>query len=788
MQIKRTYLLMALLGIANLLNAQIPVGSWRTHLSYGTGTCVTASDEAVYSISDGSLYAYRFDDQSVTTYSKLDGLSDVFMSIARFDFNTNKLLMGYENGNIDVLSGSNIHNIPDLKLKTITGSKIINNVRFKDNYAYMALDFGIVVLNMDRYEIKETYQLNFGGVTNAVHDLEFSGDTLFAATDLGLYYGLLTDNLIDTRNWKNYNAAPESDKPYYILGKVSDYIIGVRSDNKVRYSAYVINGLSHKRIGLYTYLNKIQTVGNVLYMYTQAAIFRYNESLSYIDQQNSYNFQDGFTSGSNSMAINDGLNLSESTIYVSDANWGLVKVDWMNQSTVLTPNGPVMNNLRRMAVAGDGLKLVHGGVTSSWNNSGTKAAVSRLSGDFWDNLSTNNTSGFKDKVDLMDIVTDPNDPEHYYTSSWGFGVFEFQGDNLVNRYDEFNSSLQNIIAGGPFVRTNGMTFDDEGNLWVTNSEVPSPISCLKTDGSWTSLTYPEIDNGGSNKVYALGKIMITSDKNKWVVVPRNLGLFVFNTNGTIDNVSDDKKRFLTVYSYNDDGEQEIMTDVHDIVQDLDGTIWVATSDGPALYYNVNNVLENNAEFPAYRIKIPRNDGTGRADYLLGGEKIQAIAVDGGNRKWIGTTTSGLFLLSPDGLETIEHFTVDNSPLLSNNILDIEIDQESGEVYIATDKGLISYRSDATGGGADFSDLKVFPNPVREDYTGDVIITGLVADTKVKITDISGNLVYETTSNGGTASWNAKNFYGHKVGTGVYLIFCSDKTGENSAMVKVMVIN
>lgn len=787
MHYKRLQILVSILAFTHILNAQIPVGSWQTHLSYGKGTSVTSSDNTIYSISDGSLFAYRTDDQSVTTYSKLNGLSDVFMSIVRYDNITKKLVMGYENGNIDILEGNNITNIPDIKLKTISGSKSINNLRFANNFAYLALDFGIVVLNLDRFEIRETYQLNFGGVANSVNDVELSGDTLFAATDQGLYYGLLTDNLIDQRNWKNYEKAPENDKPYYVLGKVNEFIIGARSDNKSRFSVFVLNGLNQKKVGEYNSLRRFQSIDDLMFFYAETAIIIYSSTLVYQEQQNLYDLSGDYPEDVRLMDVNDGINISGDQLYVSDEKLGLIKIDWKTQSSILTPKGPERNELRRLSITPEALRIVHGGVTSSWNTAGIPGGVSALSEDVWTNLSEKNTDELKSQNDFMDIAVDPLDPNRYFTTSWGYGVFEFIGEEVENRFDEFNSSLQNIIPGGPFIRTNGLAFDDEGNLWVTNSEVAKPISCLKTDGSWVSLRYTEIDNGGDNKIYALGKILISEDKNKWVVVPRTQGLFIFDNNNTIDDVTDDIKRFLEIY----DAETGavISNDVYDIVQDLDGTMWVATASGPVLYYNVSTVLDNiNAPFPAYRIKIPRNDGTGRADYLLDGEKIQAIAVDGGNRKWVGTTTSGLFLFSPDGLETVQHFTVDNSPLLSNTILDIEIDGESGEVFIATDKGLISYRSDATGGNPDFSNLRVFPNPVREDYTGDVIISGLVPETNVKITDISGNLVYETTSNGGTASWNARNFYGQKVGTGVYLIFCSDKTGEESAMVKVMVIN
>jgi hypothetical protein len=224
-----------------------------------------------------------------------------------------------------------------------------------------------------------------------------------------------------------------------------------------------------------------------------------------------------------------------------------------------------------------------------------------------------------------------------------------------------------------------------------------------------------------------------------------------------------------------------------MAEDLDGNMWVGTSSGPAVYYNPDAVFSGD-NFYATQVIIPRKDGTIYGDLLLATETITAIAIDGANRKWFGTQNSGVYLMSADGLKQIYHFNTANSPILSNSITDIAIDPASGEVFIGTDQGVISFRSTATLGGDAFGKVYVFPNPVRPEYQGNIVVTGLIRDTNVKITDISGNLVFETTSLGGQAIWNGKNMDGKRASTGVYLVFCTNEDGSQTFITKLLFIH
>jgi hypothetical protein len=334
--------------------------------------------------------------------------------------------------------------------------------------------------------------------------------------------------------------------------------------------------------------------------------------------------------------------------------------------------------------------------------------------------------------------------------------------------------LENIFPGRNYVRICGLAFDRNDNLWLTQSGVPNSIKVLNKDGSWTVLPYT-ID------APTIGDIIITQSGIKWIILPRGHGLFVLDDNNTPSDFNDDLYRKIMVR----DQDGKSLPNIYSIAEDLDGNVWIGTDKGPVVYYDPDRVITEDVN--AYRIMISRNDGSGLADYLLGTETITSIAVDGGNRKWFGSNSSGAFLVSGDGKELIHNYNESNSPLLSNLISSIAIDEITGEVWIGTNKGVITVREVATLGGDDMNNIYAFPNPVRETFEGDVTVTGLLRNTNVKITDLSGNLVYETKSTGGQATWDLTAYNGIRVSTGVYLIFCTNEDGSQTAITKLLVV-
>jgi len=393
----------------------------------------------------------------------------------------------------------------------------------------------------------------------------------------------------------------------------------------------------------------------------------------------------------------------------------------------------------------------------------------------------------------MNVAVDPLDNKHFFVSSYGTGLYEFKNNAFANWYNYMNSKLETTVPADPYryTRLDGAIFDQQGNLLVSNTSAAAGIKILSANGTWSQLTYPGVASKPT-----LGKILISNQNanQKWVLSVRSQpGVFVFDDNKTLTDQSDDKSVFLSKFTYPEQDKtgntihtSQYPSAVYSIAQDKNGVVWVGTDIGPFLFNNISKVY--NDDYTCSRVKIPRADSTNLADYLLVNEHIKAIAIDGANRKWIGTENSGVYLMSATGQQTIQHFTSTNSPLLSDNVLSIAINPVTGEVFFGTDQGLVSYQSDAGEAGSTFGNVYAYPNPVRQGYTGVITITGLVENTQVKITDISGNLVCETVSNGSLATWNGKDANGRKVNTGIYLAICANADGTLSTITKILVIN
>ncbi|MEZ5083588.1 MAG: T9SS type A sorting domain-containing protein [Bacteroidales bacterium] len=351
-------------------------------------------------------------------------------------------------------------------------------------------------------------------------------------------------------------------------------------------------------------------------------------------------------------------------------------------------------------------------------------------------------------------------------------------------YTPDNSSLEyDMVLGAPTVKIGGLIFDPQGNLWVTNSSANRILSVRVNDGTefgeWESFYLGSKSSGKD-----IGELIVDEIGQNWILW-RDHSIIVFNDNNTpLDPADDLPAKYLTGAQNNGNLPGSI---IFSLASDLDGEIWIGTDEGIAVIYSPENVFTN-SNYDAQRILIPRNDGSGLADILLEFETITAIAVDGKNNKWIGTDKSGVFQVSPDGTDELQHFTTENSPLLSNNITTIDINQKTGEVFFGTANGLISFKSTATEGGTTNSGVYAYPNPVRPGYSGPIAIKGLVNNADFKITNVSGSLVYSGRAEGGQAIWDGKNFSGSKAQSGVYLVFISNDDGKETMVTKILLIN
>jgi len=781
-----------LLGLTSSLEAQ-RYNKWQDHFSYRGSAHVAESENYIIAANETGLIVYDYENGLSSKQNIVTGLSDVDIS-AIASIGDDRFIIGYKNGNIDIFSKNGVINISDLKNKQLQGSKQINHFEKAGDKVYCSTDFGILVIDIIKLEIADTYYLGIDSSNLLISQCAVSGDEIYAATERGLLMADINEPLIAYyQSWTNVG---NSSDEYVAVTVLDDEIIAALKNNSNQYQVFKGQKDNWQLIKSTTKFKNIESGNDYFIIAETNAISKYDSGVSLIDTINSY---------SNPEIENTAINLNhcffsdqKQSYLIADNVKGLVIKEGDNEQFVL-PNGPYSNSSFEILFSSHGLYSVAGSLNSEYNNTGTRAEFSFLQNGHWKyyrNTVRNDNYLWRD---LIRICEDKGNNDIVYMSSWGGGIFVVKQGEVINHYNHFNSTLQNIFPDGNqnYVRVGGIATDSQGNLWMSNSEVSAGISVREGQDTskWHSFTYETLNN-----LHSTDKFLISQDDYLWVIIPRTdrKGLFVLNPNGTLLDETDDQYRGALSRSSEsdprnvgrlriwDDSPQEITKQIYCIAEDKNGYIWLGTDKGVVVYYRPWAIFSE--DYPiASRIKVPRNDGTNQADYLLENEDVTCIEVDGANRKWIGTQNSGLFLVSDDGITTYEIFNTDNSPLPSNYVRDIAIDPQSAEVFIATNKGIVSYKGKATEGEDNLSSIYAFPNPVREDFSGEITITGLVKDSNVKITTISGKLVYETRSLGGRAYWNGRNFNGEKVKTGVYIAYISAEDGTEVQTTKIMIV-
>lgn len=751
----------------------IAIGEWRVHLPYAESHSVAHAGDLVYCASEVGLFYYNTTDNSIATLSKVEGLSDVGFSKIGFDDNTNTLLIAYTNTNIDLIQNNQIINISDIKRKSILGNKTINNMYFREGYAYLACGFGIVVVDLVKREIKDTYIIGPNAADISVFAITSDDNYIYATTEFGVYYADLSNpNLANYNNWSKFSGIPDgeyrqiayvNDKLYVQIEVQAHDTIYVRENN----SWNVFDNNTHSDVEYMRELSNSKLV---------VCGFDYMDLYGAADTMENRVYDYFFAGPRPREVVVDGNGI----YWVADKGSGLVQIELPFGYTPIIPNGPDDESVSAVAAGGGKIWAASGGRDDGWAPIGNSSGAYQFENGHWKSFNGKYVQGLAGVADMMAIAVNPFDPDEVCVASWGHGVIEFKDGQFSQIYNADNSTLDSLDVPNYYsLRTGGVAFDNQGNLWVTNSGEKEPFHVRKTNGEWKSFSpgNPSLwnKNEGAN-------LVIDDFGQKWMVL-RAVGLLVFDDNGTLDNTNDDK--YKRVGGAIGSGNLP-STDIYSIAVDLDGEVWVGTAKGVAVFYSPGNVFSG-SNFDAQQILVEQD---GYAQYLLEAEIVTAIAIDGANRKWIGTQSAGVFLMSEDGTEEIQHFTEENSPLLSDNVTSIGIDHATGEVYFGTSMGIVSYKGTATGGTAtiDEEEVYAYPNPVRNGYSGAIAIKGLVTNADVKITDVSGNLMYATTAEGGQAVWNGKNFDGEKAKTGIYLVFASNEDGSETVVTKILIVN
>ncbi len=761
-----------LIGFSGIVRAQRDTEKWRDYLSYNQAKKICVTPGKVFVVTTGGLAYFDIAGNSVHKYSDIRQLSDFGIKTIGYSQEAGVLVVAYENGNIDLVYENRVINLSDIKRKQITG-KSINNISFFGNEAYLSCSFGIVVLNLEKREVKDTYIIGDGGTYLNVNDTESDAFYLYAATNNGIYRAERDGaNLLDYSNWRRVENIPRSHNKFNHLvthgGKIIANYTPERWDED---EMYILDDeqWQHYQPQI-RYAFDIQSDGTYLVSVTRDWIYIIN-ALHQVERRiTRYDLpgQLEFPMNPKSAAVSP-----DGTLWIADDGLSLIRVIGENFERVALP-GPADNKVFSLYTYGSDL-LVSPGILEGWEY----PRFRRLRNNRWKNFDREEFPELDGFFNIIATAVDPLDPDRFFAASWGGGLLEFKNDAFVQRFTDKNSLLASAFPeepDEPYIRIGGFDFDSKGNLWMTNSEVAKNLVKYNRDGTWESFSLPDVASR-----YKIGSLVVTQNDDKWIVVPNGNDAYVVDKDGK-------NERRLLVTSYFSNGEQVLtnrMNEIYSIAKDRKGAIWIGTSKGVAVYNNPNRIWTTN---PFYAIQPSLDLGDGYYHPLLETETVTAIAVDGANRKWLGTANSGVYLVSEDGTKEIHHFTEENSPLISNQIMALAINQQSGELFIGTNQGLVSYQGDAIGPEKAFSNVYVFPNPVRENWAGPVTITGLVADTDVKITDITGNLVFQGTSLGGQAVWDGKNLNGTRVRTGVYLVFCSDKYGEETIIEKLLFVN
>ncbi|MFY0626472.1 MAG: hypothetical protein JXR07_09265 [Reichenbachiella sp.] len=731
------------LYMVNYSSAQelIPMGEWRTHYNYQHTLLVEKVNSKAFASTPNSLLIH--DEQGeLSSFSSSDGLHDVNITSMNFDDSQQILALGYENGNIDVIEGSEVNNITSLLESTIIDGKQVDHISFYQNTINISTEFGIVVIDLDTEEVLESYRnLGVGGEKIAVRNSVFENDLMFLATPEGVLSGdrLSGGNLQDFNNWERFEGSPVFDSNIVAVAKYNDSIFAALASSLYYLSNeewlsipdFLITGESILKL-------KVSEYGLIILTDGQAYQLDSNGGVEIIPL-------DG------SDEVIDIVEINQGEFWYAESSQGLSRLE-NNVTDRFVLEGPYSNIEKLRFINGQLIafpKLDTDLSTTLSNGLG----YSVFAGGVWTNIPSESLAGldnFSDKLFLDDKS---------YSSSYGNGILESNNETI---YNESNSTMEVHSQSTGNLLVSKMGQDRNGNLWVAN---PSefPLHKLDGEGNWErfSFGFSSSEEPTSLEVNVFGEIWMT------LGLSSGSGVLAFDPESS-------QTRYI-----NTSNTSLPSNTINDLKFDHENEIWMATNAGVVYFPFTNGVIENSS---IDVVKPIFEDG-----YLFRNKKVTNLEIDPGNRKWMGTD-DGLWLFEDSGSELVHEFNKSNSALPSNNILDLAIDPNTGEVFVCTDLGIVSFRSDATSGTSTHQNVKIFPNPVRPDFNGLVGIDGLAHDAIVKITTVSGRLVREINAAGSGASWNLADYNGRRVNSGVYLVFSATSDGQDTFVGKIAVIN
>lgn len=736
---------------------------WKGYFSYNEIVDVDSGTDAVFAATQNAVFSKAITSSDLKIFNSINGLKPESITTIHHSQTANKTFAGNTNGLLLIInSDGSVSTKVDIinEVPVPPNKKKINDFYEHEGKLYIATDYGISVMDIATSEFIITYFIGTSGEETEVLQTTVLNNQIYAVTrNFGIRKGdLANPNLYDFNQWQTFDAGFWGG-----IVTFNNELVAMNADAKTyRYNGtFFQQVLNQTQAGL-----KIKTNGTELIITTQNHVFVLNQA---------YNVLVDITQIPNYNVIFKAATVVNGILYIGTEKDGLFSAALTNPSVfeAMSPNGPVRNYIFRVKKAPNYLWAVYGDYTRDYNPYALdEFGISKFSNDNgWELIPYNDLFQAKS---ISDIVINPNNPNQVYATSYFSGLLKIEGDNieLFNNTNTGPNGLESlVVSGSPSyidIRINSPAFDKDGNLWLTNAFVEKAIKVLRSNGQWQSYNLADVAPTVSTGRY--GPMAVDKNRTKWVPT-LNDGLIAFNENYN--------NKFIVISTTNGNLPDN---DVRCVAVDNRNQLWIGTYAGLRTV-SVDRFISSD-ELTTNAIIIQEGD---LAQELFYQQTILDIVVDGANRKWVSIADGGVFLVSSDGQETIYRFTKNNSPLPSDNINDIEIDGVSGEVFFATDKGMVSFLGTSTKPSDSLSDVFVYPNPVRPEFLGTVKISGLTDKANVKITDIEGNLVHETTSSGGTIEWDTKAFGKHKVASGVYMIFVASDDGMDSTVKKVMII-
>ena len=756
--------------------------NWNTYFSYNLISAIDNGESVIYFASYNSIFSYDISSNQIEKFDTLNELSGDEISAFYFSEINNNIVIGYSSGFLQIidLNSNSIINIYDILNKPTIPSnkKTINDFFQSGDQLLISTGFGVSVYNLNGYEFGDTYYIgDFATQINVTSTIIHENFIYASCPDLGILRANINSNLIDFNNWQTI-----------YFGDIQELIYD--GENIFFYTNYSIMRINDDEItSILTFENQIININSSdskFIIITDENCLIYNDQLTQLVYEiDSEMYSSGF---------NQGIRKDNYIYIATNENGVLIINNNSGDYSYLKPDGPLENDIFSVETLNNKTWVSYGNYTEYFNPYPLKfSGLSNYDENLnsWFNISKDSIPELA--VNLNNISINPFNNDNVFISSFEGGLLEIENLNIIDFYDNNNSGLESLSIDDPLyesVRISDIEFDQNGILWILNSRIDSPLKSYNLENnSWNSYDFTEIINDGFQDELGFNDIEVDDYGNKWIAGLRS-GLIGFNNeSGTIQLrkvFSQDQSNMPSSY-------------VKSIAVDNNNHLWIGTIQGLRVLYNTSNFFDTSVVTTQQIVIL--EDGIPRE--LLEQQYISDIEVDGANNKWVATIGSGVFYFSPNGQQTIHHFTKENSPLPSNNINDISINYSNGKVYFATDQGLVSYNTGSISSSENFSNTYVYPNPVRPEFNTEserVKITGLTQNVNIKITDIEGNLVAEAQSNinsryrnfnleidGGTAFWNGKNLRNKLVASGVYIIMLSDLDSYETKVLKLMII-